>query len=126
MNDFNHAHTEQQHDWAEQPQPFLAFAEDLRVEHERLSELAERCRGYAQELSSREAGLSERENWVSEAQERFAEQVRELARREEDVNGKFALVEEAERRLENMRQRETELAALGTELMTRFGSPEQV
>jgi hypothetical protein len=103
-------------------QPFLALAQDLAGEHGRLLELAETCRTYAERLALREAELAERERWVSEAQESFTRQVRELSQREQEVNEQAARAEEADRRLGEAEEREAALGALGAKLVERFGA----
>jgi predicted nuclease with TOPRIM domain len=99
---------------------FLAFADALREENERLVGLAEACRDNAQKLVEREARLAERERRLAEAEEGLARRTAELDQRERHVNELAARGEEAGARLAEAAEREAALAALGAQLIERY------
>ncbi len=102
-------------------QPFTALAEELVDTHGRLIELAESCRTQADMFSAREVELGTKERAIDDERERLDQELGALSLREDELHAKMALVEEAERRVQQAHEQETRLAALGNELLARFG-----
>jgi DNA repair ATPase RecN len=102
---------------------FGSLAHELVAEHARLTELAGRCRAEGESLAAREAQLAEADRSLAETRRQLAEESRALATWRDELSEKMQVLEQAEQRLAEAREQEMRLAAVGTELLARFGSP---
>jgi uncharacterized protein (DUF3084 family) len=125
MTDVQHEHGTNRYEPTVESQSFTDLAQRLLDEHDKLTELAELCRTQAQTLAEREAEMGGRQRELDGAWERFNSESRELTHREEEIERKLQVVAEAEQRIQEARERETHLAALGSELLERFGKLQQ-
>jgi hypothetical protein len=101
---------------------FVSLAEELIAEHSRLAALAERCRVDGEGLAAREEAVGERERGVEDRRRELAQEAEGLARWRDELNEKLQLVEQAEARIAAAQERESRLAALGSELLAQYGS----
>jgi len=109
-------------DELDKSESFSSLAHELVAEHARLTELAGRCRAEGESLAAREAQLAEADRSLAERRQQLAEESRALATWRDELNEKMRVVEQAEQRVAEAREHEMRLAAVGTELLARFGS----
>lgn len=102
---------------------FVALAQAIERENERLTQLAAVVRGHAQQLVGREQDLGERERRVWEAEEALARRHGDLDQRERYLNELAGRAEEVEARLAEVTERERALIALAHELVERYRQP---
>lgn len=102
---------------------FVALAQAIEQENERLTQLAAVVRGHAQHLVGREQDLGERERRVWEAEEALARRHGDLDERERYLNELAGRAEEVEARLAEVTERERALIALAHELVERYRQP---
>jgi chromosome segregation ATPase len=115
-------HDEQMHGAHDEATMFVSLAEELIGEHARLTELAERCRVDGEAIAARESAIVDRERSFDSRRRELAEEAERLARWRDELNEKMHVVEAAEQRIAEARERELRLAALGNELLAQYGS----